>query len=503
MVWHGWLLEGSGSNVYAARVAEVWRRAGHEVVLLCQEPRPERFAFVDAWGTVGEEGVSDLLPTEAEPAAGRVVLLRPRIGELLPVFVYDEYEGFRVVRFVDLTEDELGGYLDANVAAVRAAAAWLPPDAAVVGHAIPGPAIAARALGAGRFVAKVHGSDVEYALREQERYVALAREGLGASRVVCGGSRDVLARAAALVPEIAGRTRVIPPGVNVERWVPRPRADVLAAAAAHLDRDPETEAGRSASTDDAVREALAARDGERLDELARGYDQAVPDPDAAARLRALAGDAPVVGYLGKLIPQKGVERLIEALVLQEPSARGLVVGFGTFREWLVALVSALDAGDVEGARWLGTSSPMQLELGREEAAAARGLAARITFTGRLDHRFAPEAVAAMDALAVPSILEEAFGMVAAEAAAAGALPVVARHSALAEVADALEGAVGAPGALSFEPGPGATRRLAERLRGLLSLPPEERARYRAAVRDHVVREWTWERTADRLLDAAS
>jgi glycosyltransferase involved in cell wall biosynthesis len=134
--------------------------------------------------------------------------------------------------------------------------------------------------------------------------------------------------------------------------------------------------------------------------------------------------------------------------------------------------------------------------------AASGLAKRITFTGRLDHRYAPEVVAAMDAVIVPSTLDEAFGMVAAEAAAAGALPVVARHSSLAEVAAALEGAIARPGTLSFKPGEGATRRLAERLASLLEAPAEERRGLASLARGHVESEWTWERTADRLEEAA-
>jgi glycosyltransferase involved in cell wall biosynthesis len=93
-------------------------------------------------------------------------------------------------------------------------------------------------------------------------------------------------------------------------------------------------------------------------------------------------------------------------------------------------------------------------------------------------------------------------MVAAEGAAAGAVPVVARHSSLAEVADALEGAAGRPGLLSFEPGAGATRRLAEALDRLLGLSPEDRLALRRDVRTYVATEWTWERTAERLLGAA-
>jgi glycosyltransferase involved in cell wall biosynthesis len=146
---------------------------------------------------------------------------------------------------------------------------------------------------------------------------------------------------------------------------------------------------------------------------------------------------------------------------------------------------------------------MQLELSPEEVRGAAGIAERITFTGRLDHRYAPEAVAGMDALIVPSTLDEAFGMVAAEGAAAGALPVVARHSSLAEVAEALERAIGRPEGLSFEPGPGATRRLADRLGSLLAEPPADRAALASMAGAHVAREWTWERTADRLLAAAA
>jgi hypothetical protein len=44
--------------------------------------------------------------------------------------------------------------------------------------------------------------------------------------------------------------------------------------------------------------------------------------------------------------------------------------------------------------------------------------------------------------------------------------------------------------------------LAEALDRLLGLSPEERIALRRDVRTHVATEWTWERTAERLLDAA-
>jgi glycosyltransferase involved in cell wall biosynthesis len=504
LLWHGWLLEGTGANIYAARVAEVWRRTGHEVLLLCQQRHVDHLGFVDASGTVGEGGVSEIVPSTASDGAGTVTVLRPDIGTLLPVFVYDEYEGFRVKTFLDLEEEELRTYLDRSVAGLRAAVAWRPPEAVVTGHAMAGPPVARRALGEGTYAAKVHGSDIEYAAREQERYRKLAREGLEGARWVAGGSRDVLARAEAVAPAIAGRTMVIPPGVDVKTWRPRRRPEALKEAASALELDPARTRGRPSDVDGGVAEALRSRDPQGLDALARGYDQSVPDPDAPARLQALAGHAgSVVGYLGKLISQKGTERYLEAMALLGPDVRGLVVGFGTFREWLAALLLTFHGGDPDAHAWLAEASPMRLELSPEEVRAAAGLAGRMTFTGRLDHRYAPQAVAAMDVLVVPSTLSEAFGMVAAEGAAAGALPLVARHSSLAEVAEALEGAVGRPGLLSFEPGPGATRRVAEGIERLLSLPEDEARAVRERARRHVVSEWTWERTAARLLEAAT
>ena len=503
LLWHGWLLEGSGSNVATARVAEHLRAAGHDVLLVCQERHPERYPWIDAFGAVDEGGPSQLTDNAATSSSGRCVLLRPRIGSMIPVFVIDRYEGFdRVRRFVDLSEDELESYLRTNVDALRAAAAWHATEITFTGHAIPGAAIGRRALGPKRYVAKIHGSDIEYAVRIQERYRELAREGLEAARAVVGPTADVLARCSALVPGIQALVRTVAPGVEVSAFRPRPRTEALMEAADLLDADPDTARGRPSSIDAEVERALDLRDAGALDALAETYDQAVPEPDAAQRLRRLAGaSGPIVGYLGKLIPQKGVELMLQGHRGARHPAHGLVVGFGSNREWLAALAIALGRGDAAGLEWLREVREMPIEevgLGPPHDADERD----VTFTGRLDHRYAPEALAAMDVMVTPSILPEAFGMVAAEGAAAGALPLVARHSGLGEVGATLEAAIERPGLLTFEPGPGAVARLAAGLDRVLELPPHERAELRRAVSAFVGREWTWERTAAGLLAAA-
>jgi glycosyltransferase involved in cell wall biosynthesis len=503
LLWHGWLLEGSGSNVYTARVVDVLRQWGHDVLLVCQEPHGDRYDFLDATGTVGPAGVSPLVKFPRPGRRGRAILLRPDIGTLLPVFVVDEYEGFEVKRFPDLTDQDLMAYLERNVAALRAAASWFDPDVAIAGHAVPGAVIAARALGPGSYTAKIHGSDLEYAVRLQPRYRALAREGLDGARAVVGPTADVLTRTVELVPSASGKTKVVAPGVDVDAFRPMPRQPALKETAARLRADPDAARGRPLGLDEFVRRAVEAREAGALDALAHRYDQSVPDPHAAERLLSLvAYEGPLVGYLGKLIPQKGVELFLAALPLLHAEARALVVGFGLFREWLSAFLQCLDRSDEAGLTWLIQASELTADLPPGLPRRANGVASRVMFTGRLDHRYAPGALAALDVLVVPSVLDEAFGMVAAEAASAGALPLVARHSGLAEVAGALEEAVDRPGLFSFEPGPGAVSRIAAGLDRLLGLPQEEREELRRGVSRFVARDWNWERTAERLLASA-
>jgi glycosyltransferase involved in cell wall biosynthesis len=116
------------------------------------------------------------------------------------------------------------------------------------------------------------------------------------------------------------------------------------------------------------------------------------------------------------------------------------------------------------------------------------------FTGPLEHRHLAHLIPLADVTVVPSIFPEAFGMVAAEAAAGGSLPLVARHSGLAEIADALE-AAGVPA--GFESG--SVDDLAEKLESLLRLAPAERAELSARARRVTEERWSWASVSDRLL----
>jgi glycosyltransferase involved in cell wall biosynthesis len=118
------------------------------------------------------------------------------------------------------------------------------------------------------------------------------------------------------------------------------------------------------------------------------------------------------------------------------------------------------------------------------------------FTGPLEHRHLIHLLPLADVSVVPSIFPEAFGMVAAEAAAAGVPPLVARHSGLAEIAAGLEEVY--PAELrtlaSFE-----RDELDPKLAQLLALPAETRRELGLAARRAAVERWSWSSVSERLL----
>ncbi|HEV2975355.1 MAG TPA: glycosyltransferase family 4 protein [Solirubrobacteraceae bacterium] len=515
LVFHGYLLAGTGSNVYNARLAAAFVRLGHEVHMLCQDRHPERQAFVDAAGDWDEGTLRVRELREVTPGRARCVVYRPNIGGLLPVYVADRYEGIEARTFAECDDGQIARYIESNVAAVGEVLARVAPDVALANHLVMGPAILARALaGAVPYAVKVHGSALEYTVKpEPERFLPFAREGLRGARGVLVGSHHTAASLwrALADAELERRTRLGPPGVDVERFAPRdPRAAAagVRALAARL----------SAGADLASGIGEHQQDTFARDERAAGA--------ALASLRS--GEERLVAFVGKLIVSKGVDLLLAAwpLVLQTaPDAKLVIVGFGAYREPFEDLRDALAAGEIERAIEIaragrslegeaGAERPLRhllaflLDLRGEPRerylAAARALRERVVLSGRLEHDELSELLPACEAIVVPSTFPEAFGMVAAEAAACGVLPVSAAHSGLAEVSETLAAAVPEEiaGLLSFAVDDGAVRALAQRVADWLAADPQLKARARSRLVETVRERWSWEGVALGAIAAA-
>jgi glycosyltransferase involved in cell wall biosynthesis len=499
LIFHGYLLRGTGSNVYNASLARALARLGHEVHLLCQDREAGSLDWVDGLGR-WTDGRLRVEPGPGGSRAGSVTVYVPEIGGLLPVYVADRYEGFRVKTFAELTDDELDGYLDANVAAVSDLVdAPGGVDAPPSQQPVMGPMILARAGLA--FAVKIHGSALEYTVKpERERFLPYAREGIDAASGVLVGSRHTAESLWETIgdPGLPARTRLGPPGVDTELFRPLAR---------------EARAGRLAEL--AVRVAAEKEGGGAF---ARDTRAAA---DAIRHLAAASG--PRVVLVGKLIVSKGVDLLLAAWPLihaSNPGARLLVVGFGEYAGALQRLWAALAGGDVEDARELafkgrtlegGPPGPLRMlgaflsDTPPGYMDAAGEAAGSVAFAGRLEHDEVAGLVPATDALVFPSTFPESFGMVAAEAAAAGVLPVSAAHSGAAEVSRALAAALPAEvGRLvSFPLDEGAVRGIAERLNAWLRLDEATRERARRALADTGSERWSWEGVASGVLAAST
>lgn len=524
LIFHGYLLDGTGSNVYNARLAAALVALGHEVHLLSQDRHPEDQPFVDAvadWDA-GELRIEELerggSGLELTRGAGRCTVYRPNIGDLLPVYVADRYEGIEARTFAQCSDSEVASYIDANVAAVGELLELVGPQLVLANHLVMGPVILARGLkGEVPYAVKVHGSALEYTVKPQpERFLELAREGLAGARAVLVGSRHTAMSLWQAIGEddLPQRTRLGPPGVDVEHFAPRSSeaaARGVRALAARLHLQAQEPGAQEATGQHA---SAFARDG-----LAAAEALARLDPE-----RDL-----LVVYVGKLIVSKGVDLLLASwpLVLEQlPRARLVVVGFGAYREGLEHLCGALAAGDLQQAREVallgraleGQSTPSQplrhllafldgLHGDERERflAAARSLPEQVVFVGRLDHEELAELLPACQAAVVPSTFPEAFGMVAAEAAACGVLPLSAAHSGLAEVSNVLAQALPQPAVdwLSFPVDDYAVRAIATALSGWLHAEPALKETTRAGLVSTVRERWSWQGVAKGVIVAAS
>jgi glycosyltransferase involved in cell wall biosynthesis len=505
LIFHGYLLRGTGSNVYNASLARALAGQGHEVHLLCQDRNAAELDWVDAVGGWGS-GSLEVDKVRDPGHSGTVTVYRPEIGGLLPVYVLDRYEGFDVKTFPDLTDAELDRYLDGNVGAVRdVVAAAGEPDAALANHLIMGPAVLARA--GLRFAIKVHGSDISYTVRPHpERFVPYAREGTDAAAGILAGSSHTAQALFETVPDpgIPARTRLGPPGVDVHRFRPQPETEALQALRGLADRlDAE---GRSAGDRDSF-----GRDG----------------PAVADALRAWGEGDPRILFVGKILVSKGVDLLAAAwpLIHRESreaggaSPRILFIGFGGFEAGLRTLVDALGRGDLDAAREVAArgrglegdeDSPLPILTDflasppDGYADAARDAAGSVLIGGRLEHDEVADVMPAAETFAMPSTWPESFGMVPAESAACGVPPVAADHSGMREVAQLLAEAVEPDLArlLSFPVELGSVTELAERLNGWLSLEPRRRHDAWLALAQRVDELWSWEGVARTVIAAS-
>lgn len=544
LVYHGYLLRGTGSNQYVQSLARALCRRGHNLVVMCQDPDP-RLDFVSVFMREGTGRVSPEIVWERETSyPGSCMVYNPDIGGLLPVYVLDTYEGFEVKEFTGLDEGELDRYVELNRASAARMVEQFVPDAIQVNHAVMLPCIirpVAEEAGVPYFVT-IHGSAIEFTVRKDPRFLPYGAEGLdGASRIIVPSEhseavvREVFGP---LVERLGDKTVVLPHGVDTELFDMTGRSLVESVRLLLGEVEKRSEGvtvgdflGRRIEKD-AARDESEPGDDEQIEREALRIESLHPEwlaePDLAERLTALAeADRPFLVFLGKLLETKGIQCVLPALPLimgDHPRSCLVVVGFGELRGILELMVEALDAGDVRrlknlcdygnrkyGERMGGAFSPVLAffdELAGEgtldeylHLCSELDMAGSVIFTGYLtpaEHRYLlPHARAVL----APSLAPEAFGLVVTEAMASGVVPIASNHSGLETALEPLGEVWGAEaGTLTLGTREKLVFRIAAAARMVLDMPEYVLRAKGAEMREAVKESFSWDTVSGLMVE---
>ena len=450
VIVHGYLLSGTGSNIYCANVAKTWKKLGHAVTVVCQDRNAGKLDFVDECfiGTIN-------VPTAA-PQPGTIRVVVPDIDNLLLVYVFNCYEGFQVKAMGDAecSLAEIENYIEKTASGLRKVLAQ-GVDRILTNHAILSPAIAKRAC-EGQTIpydVKIHGSSLRFSLLQRPELLQYALEGLShCEKIIAGTSyvRKLLCETFAQHADKIGlqhKMVIIPAGMDPSVFqlldsVQENQQRFLDKLRIFASKKPT---GRQASKIALPDPAISSNLHSSLTTLAGKYDQWAVDADLLERWTTITEEEPVIVYFGAYLNTKGVGEILVSfpMILSEiPKARLLIIGYGGYREHMEGILSSMESGDLDDfiafcqAGSFLDASPDQLRgVFRKISPDERR---RVTITGIMEHDQLSEILPLASVSIVGSKCSEAFGMVTVEAMCCGVLPLSNYHSGLADILDVVK-----------------------------------------------------------------
>jgi glycosyltransferase involved in cell wall biosynthesis len=477
-ILHGYLLDGSGSNLWTQSILRTLSGAGETVHVMCQEPHPEKFDYVARAIRYDERLRPQTIVERDVPYPGKTILHKPKLGEVLPVYVWDKYEEYeKVIPMVDLDDAIVEDYLTRNVAVLEKIVSENPITAVHVNHAVLMSVVAERVCAPRKipYAIMPHGSAIEYAVKKDKRFYDYAASAFTrAKRIFVIGPeiRQRVQNVFAALPGVSEKTVDLNLGVDTALFEPieptarRANIEKLEQALAGVER------GKRPELSSTMRHRLGdTMDQEMLRKVlsqASDYTAKHTDTDCEAKLRAVDWEREkTLLFVGRLIVSKGIQCVVAALpsiLEQVPEARLLVVGHGPMREPIEAMLYALELGKREllgkiiaWGRYLeGAREPEPLAhvrayldaLEREgkleryfQVARETRVSQRVIFTGYLTHRELRYLFPCCDVAIFPSIVAEAGPLVFLEAMASGSFPLGIYFAGMAASIDSTRSAV--------------------------------------------------------------
>ncbi|MBN1289574.1 MAG: hypothetical protein JXA49_08065 [Actinobacteria bacterium] len=475
LICHAYFLEGSRGDRYVQNIARALCRAGHQLVVMCQEDDPN-YDFVS---TLLLEQVGGINPHVAwdrqTDYKGSCMIYRADVGKLLPVYAIDSYPEFEVREYAELTGNEIEEYVGNYRRVITRLIDQFVPEVMLVNHALVLPYAVrpvAEAAGVPYFVTTCL-EELDDPVFEEERFRVFAAGGFEGSSGAVVDNLNAEKHVFKLLGEKAGSWKgavhSIPPGVDVDpasfRGTPLEEVlnIILKAIENRMSRVTvvdfmQTGKGEDESENPDTGISL------RIEEIRGSHPEGLPDTDIADKFRKIIEkECPFIMYAGELTEAGGAQFIVPALpfiVEEHPEARILICGSGNSRGILELMLEALGEGDIGALRELcryGNDncnepdkpfSPVLSFLDQLKSDGlltmyeqlCKGLVIRDTavFSGHLYREEYLEILPYARGLLVPSLDPESSRTTVLEALGAGVIPVAPRHPALDEILETVE-----------------------------------------------------------------
>jgi len=534
-ILHGYLLEGSGSNLWTRSIIQSLCRDGETVHLLCQENHPELYDFIATIHYYHPDGSRETRLQRDVPYTGRCIMHKPSIGDTLPVYVWDQYEEFSDVQpMINLSDDTIENYLNNNIEVLKRVVKENKVGVLHANHAVLMSVVARRVSEelSIPFAIMPHGSAIEYAVKKDPRFFNYAFEAFKKANRIYVIGKELRQRVNTLFPDIKKLEDKISDlhlGVDTSLFQPISRKDRFNNIEVLCKKIISVSRGKTVAMSNRLREGLfpEINQSQLMDLIKENsdYNPKKTDHDVESRLRSINWqDDQILLFVGRLITSKGIHSIIAALpgILEKyPRARLIVVGHGPLREPLEALLWALEngAGDLVqniinwGSRLEGSGKRPLKEIqyyfaklkkeGQLEAyfeSAQKYLSRKsVIFTGYLTHQELCYLFPACDVALFPSVVAEAGPLVFLEAMASGCFPVGTYFAGMAAVIDSVAGSIPADVSewMKLNADENKTvRDIVIKTKGALTVED----RYKKTLRKITVEKYDWQNISKRLAD---
>jgi len=533
-ILHGYLLEGSGSNLWTRSVIQSICNSGETVHLICQENHPELYDFICEGIIYHSNGNKETILKRDPVYPGKCILHKPKLGNTLPVYVSDKYEEFSDPQpMINLGDAEIENYLQINIQVLTQVVDENQVKVIHANHAVLMSVVAQQVAKKRRipYAIMPHGSAIEYAVKKDRRFFKYAEEAFSeAQRIYVIGNeiRNRVKELFTAIPEIESKMLELNLGVNTSLFNPVILKDRKAKINELYELLKEVKRGKTNLHSQNMQNELKADISEhellKVINASASYNAKLTDDNVEEKLQMIDWDnEKIILFVGRMIANKGLHSIIAALpeiLDSEPNTRFIVVGHGPQREPLEALIWALQNGHtdlvlniVKWGRELEGNGEKSLEevqfyfdhliksneLDNYFNKAQKNINKNLVlFTGYLTHRELCCLFPACDVAIFPSVVAEAGPLVFLEAMASGCFPVGTYFAGMAASIDSVSQAVPQEIADLMKISPRADQTVLDIILKVKKALYVD-INYKERLRNVAIEKYDWENISDRLV----